>query len=299
MSDKPSLLVVGQDSSQESVLTGLLLQQLNIVHADNADQVIDITSDNENPDLVLLDAIALGDKAYETCMWLKTDDEVKNIPIMVLGEPEGNIQSWLAAGAVDYISPATLPELALARIKSQLELKYKTGLLAKIASLDELTALVNQHRLDEYLDIEWRRSLREFYPISLIKIDIDFFAAFNDNYGIGSGDEVLKRIARALSENINRAADMISRYSADEFVVLLPSLELENALALAERMVDSVLALDIAHDSSTYNKVTVSAGVATIEPSRDKRGQDLFDEVEEMLFQAQQSGGNQAMGIVL
>ena len=130
--------------------------------------------------------------------------------------------------------------LAAARIKTQLELKYKTGVLQDVASLDGLTALANKPRLDEYLGIEWRRSLREFYPLSLIKIDIDFFTAFNDHHGLGNGDDVLKRVARALMVNCSRAGDMLSRYSNDEFFVLLPAIELDSALTVAERMVEAV-----------------------------------------------------------
>ncbi|MEE8060051.1 MAG: diguanylate cyclase [Pseudomonadales bacterium] len=298
MTEKPTLLVIGGEINQQSPLLLHLQSELNIVYAANADQVIDITSDREPLDLVLIDIVSLGEKAYETCMWLKTDTDVKDVPIMVLGEKEEDISRWLGAGAVDLLCRSTPVGLAAARIKSQLELKYKTNLLVDLASLDGLTTLINKQRLDDYLDIEWCRSLREFYPLSLVKIDIDSFTAYNDYYGIGNGDDALKRIARALMVNCSRAGDMLSRYGADEFVVLLPAIELDNALIVAERMVSAVSALTIDHELSAFGgRLTISAGVATIEPSRDKRCQDMFDEAEEMLYRAQQSGGNQAQGI--
>ncbi len=300
MSDNPTLLVISDDLNEESPLLLYLQQELQIVFASNADQVIDVTSDCEPLDLVLLDITSLGEKAFETCMWLKTDNEVKDVPIIVLGEQEQDVSRWLSSGAVDYLCLSTPVGLAAARIKSQLELKYKTDLLMDVASLDALTTLPNKQRLNEYLDIEWRRSLREFYPLSLITVDIDSFTAYNDHYGIGSGDDVLKRVARSLQSSSERAGDMVSRYGADGFVILLPAIELNSALTVAERMVEAVRALSIAHDLSDVAKtITVSVGVVTIEPSQDKRYQDLFDEAEEMLYRAQQNGGDQAQGIAL
>jgi diguanylate cyclase (GGDEF)-like protein len=293
-----TLLIIGDDKRDCSELQQLLDSEMELTYAEDADQVIEITSDGEPLDLVLVDVASLNGNAFETCMWLKTDNEVKHIPIIVIGSESEDVSSWLNAGASDFVSDITSPQLGLARVKSQLELKNKTDLLTTIASLDGLTTLCNKQRMDEYLDIEWRRSLREYYPLSLIKIDVDQFTAFNDHYGIGCGNDCLKRIARVLKENCLRAADMVSRYSADEFMVLLPGIELDNALKVAERMVEAVAGLAIGHDNSDVaDYVTISAGLATVEPTRDKRYQDLFDEIDEVLYGAQQSGGNQAQGV--
>lgn len=300
MPDRPTVLVIASVENRESELLVALQTQLKLVFAANADQVIEITSNNEPLNLMLVDIGGMDDAAYETCMWLKTDQETKDVPILVIGDSEEDFNRWLSAGVLDYIRVSTPPELALVRIKSQLQLKYKTDLLTDIASLDGLTAVANKHRLEEYLDIEWRRSLREFYPLSLIKLDIDLFAPFNDHNGIGMGDEALRRIAKELQNNCLRAADMVSRYGPDEFIVLLPAIELESALMLAEKMVNAVQNLGIPHQlSKIAEQLTVSAGVVMIEPSRDKRYQDAFDELDEMLNRAQQKGGNQAQGIAI
>lgn len=300
MSERPSLLVIGDDFNKQSPLLQYLEREIEFLFAASADQVIDITSDGESLDLILLDIISLGDRAVETCQWLKTDNEVKHVPIVVFGELEEEVSRWISCGVSDYLCLTTPVGLAATRIKTLLELKFKTDLLADIASLDPLTTLPNRQRLDEYLNIEWRRSLREYYPMSLIKIDIDGFGEFNDRYGIGTGDEVLRRIARVLQAHCNRAGDMVSRYGDDEFMVLLPSIELDKALLLAEKLILSVKELSITNEQSgSAGVITLSAGVATIEPSRDKRFQDLFDETDEMLYRAQEGGGDQAQGISL
>lgn len=299
MSDNSTILVIGDSGLMNSPLCQGLSPEIDCVHASNSDQVIDITSDNDSIDLILVDLLGLADKAYETCMWLKTDSDTRDMPIIVLGDDESQIGHWLSAGAVDYITLTAPQDLIYARLKNLLELKRKTQLLGEIASLDALTAVANKERFDEYLNIEWRRSLREFYPLSLIKLDIDGFAAYNDHYGLGNGDQALRRIARVIENSCNRAADMVSRYGADEFMILLPSIELDNALALAERLVERVSGLAVEHSAADAGLLTVSVGVATIEPSRDKRYQDIFDEAHEVLYRAQQMGGNQAQGIAI
>ncbi len=300
MLNHPTVLIIGNDQAIHSSQCQPLEQRYRIVHALDADQVIDITTD-DSVDIVIVDSVSLGQgSALDICIWLKTDNDTRQLPVVVLGPDTQNVQTWLNAGVLDYVfssMPAALLDL---KVSTLLELQHKSGLLSSIAGLDPLTAVADQQRLNEYLDIEWRRSLREYYPISLIKFDIDVFAAYNDGYGINAGDDALKQIARTLESHSQRAGDMVSRYGPDEFIVLLPSTELESALAVAERMINAVSELSIEHSSSHLADIlTMTAGVVTIEPSRDKRLQDLFDEVEEVLVRAQQEGGNQAMGVAI
>lgn len=297
MAERPIILVIG-DIQRDQQPFPSLASELSLLFAASADDVIELTSDNEPIDLCLVSALA-GGNAMELCRWLKTDEELKHLPVAVLGNGEPDVQSWLSAGAIDYLDLSTPTELAVARLKAYGLLKHRTDLLSQIASLDAVTSLPDRRRMEEYLDIEWRRSLREYYPLSLIKLDLDAFTAFNEQYGFGRGDEVLRRVSAALEGCLNRAADMISRYTNDEFVALLPSLELDSALLLAEKMVEAVRDLGIEHEAADEQVLTASAGVAMIEPSRDKRYQDLMDEATEMLSRAQQMGGDQAQGIAI
>lgn len=296
----PQVLLIASAAVIQAPLFQQLQSKVTLLHAHDADQVIDITTD-ESVQLVIIDSDSMGESAFEICMWLKTDAEVRNLPVVVLSSDlsDAVVHQWLNIGISDVLETNCPVALLLAKVNTLLELSYKTELLAEIASLDSLTSVADKKRLSEYLDIEWRRSLREYYPLSLIKFDIDQFTAFNDEHGIGLGDDALKRIAKTLQNNCQRAADMVSRYENDEFVVLLPAIELENALVVADRMVRAVADLAIAYPESDLGLLTVSAGVATIEPSRDKRVQDLFDEAGDILDSAQQLGGNQTQGVSL
>jgi diguanylate cyclase (GGDEF)-like protein len=92
----------------------------------------------------------------------------------------------------------------------------------------------------------------------------------------------------------------VARYDGDAFVALLPGIELENALKVAENICRAVVALDIENTGAGEGiMLTVSAGVATVEPTQEQDPGQLMDEAEEMLNSAQQMGGNQAQGIGL
>ncbi|MGK0498981.1 MAG: diguanylate cyclase (GGDEF)-like protein [Oceanicoccus sp.] len=300
MEAKSKILLIGAEATFQSDFCQQLNSHHPILVANNADQVIDITADDEAIGILMLDVEGLGPLAQETCMWLKTDNETRDMPLIALLDSEVGNDQWLQSGVLDYVLQSTPVALASARVKNLLGLEYKTRLLTGIVALDALTASANSTRFDEYIDIEWRRSLRDYYPLTLICLDIDGFSAYNDSYGLGSGDDALKQVARVCQQHCNRAADMVSRYSNDEFIVLLPANELEQGLMLAERIVHDVEALAISYNESEIAKVlTVSAGVASIEPSRDRRYQDLLEEAQEMLYSAQQGGGNQSQGIAI
>lgn len=298
MVSKATVLVLGQTAVLQASLFVDLQNHVTLLQAGDENQIIDKTSDNEMIDCIVVDIHSVERGVHDIFKWLKTDNETKAIPLIVLGDESDDINLWLQAGAVDFIFKSTPALVVAARVKSLREFTTKTRLLVEIASLDALTSVANKARLDEYLDVEWRRSLREYYPLSLIRIDIDNFSAFNDQFGVGVGDDVLKQVAYVLDKHINRAGDMVSRYDSDEFFILLPGTELDNALLLATRMTESIAALGPSLENRTgAGLLSTSAGVATIEPSRDKHYRDLIDEAGEMLQNARQLGGNQVQGV--
>lgn len=295
-----TVLVLGQEVALQTPLFVDLQHQLTLLQAADANQVIEKMLNNKKVDCIVVDIHSIGLGVNDVFKWLKTDSDTKNTPLIVLGEEGDDINRWLQAGAVDYIFQSTPAVVVAARMQNLREFTAKTRLLVEIASLDALTSVANRARMDEYLDVEWRRSLREYCPLSLIRIDIDSFSTFNDQFGIGAGDDMLKQIAHVLDNLTNRAADMVSRYDGDEFFVLLPGTELDNALLLATRMTRSIAHLGKTHgNAGEAGLLTASVGVATIEPSRDKDLRDLINEADSMLQHARQLGGNQVQGILI
>lgn len=163
--------------------------------------------------------------------------------------------------------------------------------IERIASIDQLTGLYNRHKFEELFGIEAERSRRFSLPLSLILIDIDHFKQVNDIYGHDIGDDVLKRFADIIQENI-RKIDIVARWGGEEFLLLCPGTDLKQIQKLAEKLrlsVENISFPQIGH-------VTISLGVSTFE--KDDTFRDIFKRVDQGLYSAKQHGRNQVGTIV-
>jgi diguanylate cyclase (GGDEF)-like protein len=137
--------------------------------------------------------------------------------------------------------------------------------LARLARTDGLTGLANRNSFDHMLETEYARLTRSGAPLSIILLDVDHFKLFNDSYGHVAGDNCLKQVAQAFKETFHRAGDVAARYGGEEFIALLPELDTEGAIALAQALRERIVRLAIPHAASkTADYVTVSLGVVTV-----------------------------------
>jgi len=139
--------------------------------------------------------------------------------------------------------------------------------LQRLNGADALTGIANRRAFDDVLQREWRRSQRSRAPLALLMIDVDHFKSFNDCYGHVAGDECLRQVATVLADAVKRSGEVAARYGGEEFAVLLPEVDAEAAMPMAQRICQAICLLDIAHaQSPTAARVTVSVGVACIRP---------------------------------
>jgi diguanylate cyclase (GGDEF)-like protein len=157
--------------------------------------------------------------------------------------------------------------------------------LSRLAQLDPLTGTFNRHGLDLICPAT------EVRPLSLVMVDIDHFKRINDQHGHAAGDEVLKRVARLLSDAM-RGEDSVVRMGGEEFLLVLPDLDVHTAARIAERtrgLVEQAVVM-IAHAEV---RLTVSAGVA------QRLGGEARDETvaraDEALYRAKSSGRNRVV----
>ena len=168
--------------------------------------------------------------------------------------------------------------------------------LFAISTLDGLTGIPNRRHFDSAIAKEWNRASRTGTPVSLIMCDIDYFKAYNDNYGHQKGDNCLIRLALLLQEHARREGDIAARYGGEEFVILLPATSLDNARDIAEQMRLAIEELSIPHRfSSPENIVTGSFGVATVIPIPDQQSGILISRADKALYRAKQQGRNQVV----
>ncbi len=173
------------------------------------------------------------------------------------------------------------------------ELAYKNNQLEILSNSDALTGLANRRHFEKILDLEWKRSLRESTPITVIMIDIDHFKQYNDTYGHVAGDKCLRNVAQTLAKVISRPTDLVARYGGEEFVIILSNTE-DREGKVAAKCVKEVAKLRIPHKSSPVeNYVTISAGSATyaiVPPDQPPR--TIVKKADKALYAAKKDGRN-------
>ncbi len=214
---------------------------------------------------------------------VKSDVTLRAMPRIV----QRNLREW------GHIVKQTRVDEELKRLNEQLVEANKK--LEHLANFDVLTEVANRRNFMETFEKEWKRSRRNKLPLSLIMIDVDFFKAYNDNYGHQAGDECLKKIAPLLKEVLTRPGDVVARYGGEEFVIILPETNLEGTTLIAEKLRQKIESAEIPHDASTISDyVTISLGTATTIPSirKRKKPDSLIAAADEALYKAKRSGRN-------
>jgi diguanylate cyclase (GGDEF)-like protein len=169
--------------------------------------------------------------------------------------------------------------------------------LQELSYLDPLTKVANRRRFEEMLPQEWFRMMRREAPLSLLMLDLDHFKLLNDCYGHLRGDDCLVIAAKTLSGHLKRAGELLARYGGEEFAAILPDVEPEEAMGIANRMLRSIWDLQIANSASPHEgRLTLSIGVATCYPFasglRFQHG-DLVAAADRALYAAKEAGRNQ------
>ena len=198
----------------------------------------------------------------------------------------------LRAGVFDYLTQPLESlaafELALTRAMEHhyliTENKRLFQEVQRLAVTDPLTNVYNRHKLNESLSLEIERAHRYDRPLSIIMIDMDGLKGINDAYGHAVGDEALVLVADSIRSCIRRV-DLPTRFGGDDFVVVLPEADLDEAVAVAERICDEVHTREIP-------QADVSVSVGTVQWSSDhKSGDDLIEAVDRAMYEAKRSGG--------
>ena len=242
-------------------------------------------------DLVITDLSMPRMDGIELIKRIKKDFDDIDIITITAYEMKYKYTDIIALGASDFISkPFNVDELEakLNRIIRERRLRFD---LKNLTTLDGLTGLYNRRHFDENLRHEGRRALRQNYDLYLLFIDLDGLKAYNDEYGHQHGDNLLRQLAKVISGNVRKDVDSAYRYGGDEFSVVLPHANLQQALTVADRLIRSFEKI------SAYS-TSLSIGLAKLENS----GETLRENLESLIRRADQAvycaktkGGNQTV----
>lgn len=159
------------------------------------------------------------------------------------------------------------------------------------ATRDPLTNLCNQRVFWELLSHEFDRAERHDYHFSLLLIDIDNFKIVNDSYGHSFGDRMLQEISGIIKSSLRRG-DIPARYGGDEFSIILPESDGQQAYLVAKRIMDDLKLFSLLLPDGGTLKATVSIGISLF-PTHAKTSKELFMMADNMRYRAKASGKNQ------
>ncbi|VXB01702.1 diguanylate cyclase [Massilia sp. 9I] len=215
-----------------------------------------------------------------TMYWLQATDPARFPPVTEA------ITFGYLAGAL--LSTAML-SVEMSKLRSRLkqkriELSEALDTIRVLATVDELTSLVNRRRMHEVLDDAERRQ-PDGRGTCIALLDIDFFKQVNDQYGHAAGDAVLRSFSSAARASL-RANDVLARWGGEEFLLLLPDAAPEDARLVLERMAERVHTMPVAGVQG--RRISFSAGLAT-----RRHGEpfaDAINRADKALYQAKETG---------
>jgi diguanylate cyclase (GGDEF)-like protein/PAS domain S-box-containing protein len=156
------------------------------------------------------------------------------------------------------------------------------------ATRDPLTGLYNRRYLEESLERELHRTTREGVPLCIAMLDLDYLKQFNDTFGHGGGDRVLRELGRLLRDGLRRS-DISCRFGGEEFVLVLPGSTLPDARQRLEQIRLLVKSLQVRHDDQILGRMTVSAGIAAA-PEHGSTSAELLHAADAALYMAKEAG---------
>ncbi|GHA18917.1 sensor domain-containing diguanylate cyclase [Oceanisphaera arctica] len=203
----------------------------------------------------------------------------KRIPITVNAKVDANKKIYWS-----FFTASNRNKLYDELIQAREKLELQTKELKELASIDELTGLLNRREIKSRSTFVLSQLTSDQHPISILMIDIDFFKSINDNYGHTEGDRVLKELGRVLM-NCGRKRDLISRYGGEEFLILLPDTDLEQAVIFANRLHNSVSTILI-----DGKPLTISVGISLFD--EEMSFEEAVNEADTALYKAKDLGRN-------
>ncbi|TPJ88213.1 diguanylate cyclase [Mesorhizobium sp. B2-5-4] len=176
------------------------------------------------------------------------------------------------------------------------ELAKANDRLLLLARTDPLTGIANRRWMTETLNNLWGSGNGRPDGFAMLMCDIDHFKNLNDHLGHAEGDRCLVEVAKIIQDNVRRDQDQVARYGGEEFLVLLPEVNEEKAIFVAERIRQGVEAAALRNPGSPVSRrVTVSIGVAVQSASEAAPPEELQRQADAALYLAKETGRNRVM----
>lgn len=283
------LVLLAEDDEDIRLLVRRRLEQagLRVVTAATGAAAVALAAEHR-PDVLLLDIGLPDGDGFEVCRRVLAEAEAQPAVIFLTArDSTPDRVAGLEAGAVDYIvKPFESAEL-LARVNAALRTKRRADDLARRASTDPLTGMLNRDSLAQRASEQVALAHRG-RPLACVMLDVDHFKLLNDRHGHAAGDDVLREIARRIRVSV-RASDLVFRYGGEEFLVLLPDTDLAGAEVVGTNLLQAVAGAPVAAGAAEPIPVNVSVGVAGWHDAMTV-ADELFAAADAALYSAKRLG---------
>lgn len=203
-----------------------------------------------------------------------------------------------ARSAQSGLPPAFVPlaqafnAMATRLAERERELLDLNSQLSVQASVDALSGLANRRAFDSRLKFEWMKAEHERGKLALAMIDIDHFKTYNDTYGHLDGDACLAKVGEVLTKVATDVKGFGARYGGEEFSLMVPGANSTRMAEVGEMIRAGIEALDLLHDGAPLGRITISVGVAAVNPIPGQNPLDLIEAADAGLYMAKRRGRN-------
>jgi two-component system cell cycle response regulator len=298
------LLLEDNPDDHQAVTRTLSSIGLSASDADTVDGAIEVAQTGSY-DLMMASLDLQNDDGLFLVAQLRAREATRTLPILLMAN-DGEIDRvarGLDLGANDYLLRPLEGSELIARVRTQLRQKHHYDQLRRnyeqslaLALVDPLTGAFNRRYLDTHLPKMFARSSMASRPLSVLYFDIDHFKNINDTHGHPVGDIVLKEVVRRVTQSL-RPMDLVVRAGGEEFIVILPETESKTAHNVGERLraaiANEVFSLQ---DSGASLPVTISVGIASLQPGGDDAPEKILHRADDALYNAKQTGRNKVVG---
>jgi diguanylate cyclase (GGDEF)-like protein len=277
----------------------------DVVIACDGAEAWNLLQTEDAPKVAILDWVMPGLTGPEVCKRLREhakdqDSDYTYILLLTSKSQREDLIEGMESGADDYLTkPFDQHELKVRLLAGtriidlQRELVAAREKLREQATKDFLTRVWNRSSVLDILQRELLRSARERRPVSLLMVDLDRFKSINDTFGHSAGDAVLKEFARRMLASM-RPYDSLGRYGGEEFLIVLPGCDEDNARAQGERLREALANDPVSFNETPYT-VTASFGATTWNPGSSATAEMVIGMDDMALYEAKNQGRNRVV----
>src|SRR5262245_40639501 len=266
------LIVDDRAASYERISAWLAAEQIVDVESNPNDALFRAAEGSH--DLVIVSLALANFDALRLCSQVRSLDRTRNVPILAIADGEDNARMvrGLEIGVNDYLMRPIDKNELLARARTQIRKKRYTERLRdnvqqsiEMAVTDALTGLYNRRYMETHLSALVDQAVSRGKPLTALVLDIDYFKSINDTYGHDAGDDVLREFAVRVRKSI-RGIDLACRFGGEEFVIIMPEIDMGVATFVAERLRRRIASepFPIQQGADTI-EVTISVGIAALD----------------------------------